>query len=490
MTRRSLRVLAPYLLMVVAPLAIGVLVLRTGTGFETSSAGSKPGGATDTFAKLLLALPVILLACHLLAAVFRRLGQPPVMGEIIAGVLLGPSLLGWAWPAGFHWLLPAELTPSINVLAQVGLVLFMFLVGHELNVGLLRHRAKAAVMVSHASIALPFLSGIVLALQMYGSLGEGVSSTGFALFFAVSMSITAFPVLARILHDRGMSGSELASLALTCAAVDDVTAWCLLAVVTAVATGTSVAATGLTVVLTIAFVAVMLLVVKPLMARLLTPREEGARGEGGEADGTRGPRGVPASAALSILLGGLLLSAFATEKIGIHPIFGAFLFGAITPRGLPQVKHATDQVRGLTVTFLLPLFFVYTGLRSSFGLLGTDASLWLWCSVITLVAITGKWVASTVAARVSGIGRRDAWSIGALMNCRGLTELVVLNVGLDLKIISPTVFTMLVIMTLVTTMITAPALSLIERFFRGTPPETPSPEPRVPADARLGSGVA
>ncbi|TCO44752.1 cation:proton antiporter [Actinocrispum wychmicini] len=441
--RRTVRLVVPYLGLVVVPVILGVLLLQTQNG---GAATTEHPAATDPFAKLLFAVPVIFVACRVVAWLFGRIGQPPVIGEIVAGILLGPSLLGWVWPAGYGWLFPAYLAPAINMLAQVGLVLFMFLVGHELNLALLRRRTRAAVMVSHASIALPFLAGILLALQMYKPLGGGVQPTAFALFIAVSMSITAFPVLARILTDRKMNGQPLASLALTCAAVDDVTAWCLLALVTAIATGTSVAATALTVLLSLVFFALMIFVVRPLLDRLLARRV------------------IPDGAVLPVLLAGLMLAALATNSIGIHPIFGAFLFGVITPRGVLKVERATDQMRGLTMTFLLPLFFVYTGLRTKFGLLGDDWGLWGWCALITAVAIVAKWAGSLGAARLSGVGWRESWGIGALMNCRGLTELVVLNIGLDLKIISPTVFAMLVIMTLVTTMLTAPALTVIERF--------------------------
>jgi Kef-type K+ transport system membrane component KefB len=287
------------------------------------------------------------------------------------------------------------------------------------------------------------VSGIVLALGLYPVFGGDVGFLSFGLFIAVSMSVTAFPVLARILTDRGIAKTTLGALALTCAAVDDVAAWCLLAVVIALSQGGTGSEVFLTIALTVVFVLVMVYVVQPVLARWL-------------------PR-VPETAVLAILLAGIMLSALATEEIGIHPIFGAFLFGVVAPRKDPVVSRAAGKLGSVTVTLLLPLFFAYTGLRTQFGLLG-EASLWAWCALITAVAVFGKWVGSTTAARLTGVGWRDSLSLGALMNCRGLTELVVLNVGLQLKVISPTVFAMLVIMTLVSTVATAPALALIARF--------------------------
>ncbi|GAB3152802.1 hypothetical protein GCM10027258_54430 [Amycolatopsis stemonae] len=438
-----------YLAMVVLPVVAAFFLLRTGGGDGHRPPGHT-GGAADPVAKLLFALPVIFLACRLLSAAARRLAQPTVIGEIFAGILLGPSFLGWVWPAAYHWIFPDFLASTINTFAQIGLVIFMFLVGYELDVELVRRRSKAAVLVSHVSVAIPFLSGVLLAFVLHPALGAGVDRLPFALFLAISMSITAFPVLARIITDRKMTKLPIAALALSCAAVDDITAWCLLALVVAIAGAGSLAATGLTVGLTIAFFAFMLFVVRPVLRRLFAPTEHGQKA-------------LPTTAVVSVLLAGLLLSALATNAIGIHPIFGAFLFGAVTPRGSLPIRQATEQMHSLTVTLLLPLFFVYTGLRTKFDLIGTDPALWLWCALIVVVAMLGKWGGSLVAARLSGIGKRDSWALGALMNCRGLTELAVLNIGLDLKVISPTMFAMLVVMTLVTTVATSPALSLIER---------------------------
>jgi Kef-type K+ transport system membrane component KefB len=458
---------AVYIGLVILPVAGALLLLLHGTGGGT--AGGAPSGASgshpavpDPVPKLLIALPVILLTCRLCGAVFRRLGQPEVIGEIVAGVVLGPSLLGAVWPAAQGWLFPPFLGSTLNVLAQVGLVLFMFLVGYELDLGVLRGRGAVAVTVSQVSIAVPFASGILLAIGMYGAFaGPGVSFTTFALFIAVSMSITAFPVLARLLADRGLDRTPLGVLALACAAVNDVVAWCLLAVVVAASTSGSPAGVVLTVALLLGFVVLLVFVLRPLLARWAAAESAGR------------PR-VAQGMLLPVLLSGVLLSALATQAIGVHAIFGAFLLGVVMPRNTERITRATVQIRGFTVTVLLPLFFVYTGLRTKFGLLGGDWRAWVWCLVVIVVAVLGKGVGSAVAARVAGIGWHDALSVGALMNCRGLTELVVLSVGLDLGVISAKVFALLVVMTLVSTIMTAPALSTIERVTH----RRTSPQPR------------
>jgi Kef-type K+ transport system membrane component KefB len=441
-----------YLGLVILPVAGALLMLHAKsapmTTVPTVPVGHQPAApaAPDPFPELLIALPVILLACQLCAALFRKMSQPQVIGEIFAGVLLGPSLLGLVWPAAYQWLFPPYLASVLNILAQAGLVLFMFLVGHELDVGLLRGRGAAVVTVSQVSIALPFAGGIILAIAMYPSLsGPGVAFSTFALFLAVSMSITAFPVLARLLTERGLDRTPLGSMSLTCAAMNDIAAWCLLAVVVATATSSSLVGVAITLVLLIAFVALVLLVVRPLLVRLVN------------AD-------LPQGVLMTVLVCAVLLSALATEKIGVHAIFGAFLLGVVTPRDSGKVVQATAPISGFTVTVLLPLFFVYTGLRTKFGLLLADPRLWGWCLLITVVAVLAKWAGSTIAARFAGIDWQESLSLGALMNCRGLTELVVLNIGLDLGVISPTVFAMLVVMTLVSTVMTAPALSLIGRM--------------------------
>jgi Kef-type K+ transport system membrane component KefB len=444
--------------LVVISAAIVVVLLRYGSqvvgSSQSAGGGVERSTPPDPYRKLLLGLPVILATCYAVGCVFKRLGQPRVIGEIIAGILLGPSFLGLVWPAANGWLFPPYLISSINVLAQIGLIFFMFLVGRDLNLVAIKSRGHTAAIVSPVGVVVPFLCGILLALLMYRQFApQGIGFPAFALFLAVSMSITAFPVLARILADRKLDGTPLGAIALTSAAVEDITAWCLLAVVVATAHQASFGGVVKTLVLTAGFAVLMVLVVRPVLARHVTP-------------GRRGRRRVPDAAVLPLLLCGIMLSALATESIGIHAIFGAFLFGVITPRASVKIEQAAARMRDMTVTLLLPLFFVFTGLRTRFTLLGSDAQLWLWCLLIIVIAIAGKWGGATTAARMTGLGWRESLSLGALLNCRGLTELIVLNVGLDLGVITPTVFAMLVVMALVSTVLTSPALSVIGRFAR------------------------
>jgi Kef-type K+ transport system membrane component KefB len=397
--------------------------------------------------KLLIAAAVIIVVARLVGAAFRRINQPQVVGEIVAGIMLGPSLLGAAWPQATDWLFSAEVLPFIDVMAQVGLIFFMFLVGLELDLRLIRGRGQAAGLVSHLSIVIPFLLGVGLALALFTNLGsEEGEFTPFALFLGASMSITAFPVLARILTEKGLYKTRLGAVTLTCAAVDDVTAWCLLAVVVAVARADGVGGALVTIGLSVLFVALMILVVRPLLARLARYHEE---------------QGQIGAAVLAALFVGILLSALATDRIGIHAIFGAFLFGAIMPQRSEFIRELVGKLEDFTVVFLLPLFFAFTGLRTKVGLIGTDPQLWLFCGLILLVAVVGKWGGSSLAARAVGLEWRESMALGVLMNTRGLTELIILNIGLDLGVIPPTMFAMLVIMALVTTFMTTPILSLI-----------------------------
>jgi Kef-type K+ transport system membrane component KefB len=441
--------------LVVVSAVLIVVVLGSGAGqTHPASAANAAASSAGPYPRLLITLPVILAACYLAGAVSRWLRQPAVIGEIIAGVLLGPSLLGLGWPAAFHWLFPRDVVSTINVLAQIGLIFFMYMIGAELNRDVAIKRGMTATAVIQANIAIPMLCGVLLALAMYHSFGGSVSFLTFALFIAITMSVTAFPVLARILTDRRMQDTPLGTLALACAAVGDVVAWCLLAMVTAIAHGGTATRMLLTVAEAVAFVALMLLFVRPLLSRWI-------------------PR-LPATAVLPVILAGVMLFALVTNQIGIHPIFGAFMFGVIAPRSAPEVNRAGSKLKSITVTLLLPLFFVYTGLDTKFGLLGANGRLWSWCVMIVTVAILSKWGSATAAARLAGVNWRESFSLGALMNCRGLTELVVLSVGLQLHVISSTVFTMLVIMTLVSTVATAPGLTLVARFRRGHSDEDPT----------------
>lgn len=400
-----------------------------------------------TLPHVLLALIVVIIAARVLGALFRRLAQPPVIGEVVAGILLGPSLLGRVAPSVSSYVLPPSVAPHLQVIAQLGVILFMFLVGLELDTSLLRKRTRATIAISHASIVLPMALGGVAAFFIHDSLAPaGVPLRVFALFLGVSMSVTAFPVLARILTDRGISKTELGTLAISCAAVDDVTAWCLLAAVVGLARhdfGEVLVTLGLSAL----YVAVMLAVVRPLLARVVRRQEL---------------LGRITPDAIAMIFIGLLASALATEYAGIHALFGAFLLGAVIPHQSLLAKSLHEKLGDLVVMLLLPAFFAYTGMRTQIGLL-SDARSWLVCAALIGVACAGKFGGGALAARFTGLSWRDAASIGVLMNTRGLMELVVLNIGLDLGVISPTLFAMLVVMAVVTTLATTPLLELLKR---------------------------
>jgi Kef-type K+ transport system membrane component KefB len=441
--------------MVVGGIALFLLVRGYGLGLSApapvpaAAAARHPHAIVampwpDAVFHLLLALAAVIVTGRLLGRLLRSMGQPSVMGEILAGICLGPSALGRLLPSVAAFILPGPIAPVLNGVAQLGIVLYMFLVGLELNADLMRRRAHATVAISHASIVAPFLLGALLALPLYTRFStRDVSFTTFALFMGVALAITAFPVLARILADHGISRTDLGVVALTCAAVDDVTAWCLLALAVGVAQAT-VQDAVLVIVLTVGFVAAVFLVIRPLTIRLIRPVDDR-------------PRTWQAPA---MLLVGLLVSALTAEWIGVHAVFGAFLFGAIVPHDSQHARALTGRFKGVVTLVLLPAFFAFTGMRTEIGLV-SDASEWLLCGLIILVATAGKLGGTLVAARLTGMGWRDATRLGILMNTRGLMELIVLNIGLDLGVISPTLFTMMVLMALVTTIATTPVLRLL-----------------------------
>jgi Kef-type K+ transport system membrane component KefB len=443
---------AAYLVMIAGGIAIFLLVRSYG---ETLTApppaapavAGGPGGAgaaQNPLPAVLLALAAVIVVGRLIGSLLRSAGQPPVIGEVLGGIVLGPSLLGRVAPGIAASILPPEVAPYLSVIAQLGVILYMFLVGLELDVHLLRDRARAAVATSHASIVAPFVLGSVLALLLYPRLSASdVSFTSFALFMGVAMSITAFPVLARILTDRQMHRTELGAVALTCAAVDDVTAWCLLALVVGVAQA-RIAGALTVLLLTAVFIAAMILAVRPAVARLLS----------------RSGDGPPTVHVLASTLACLLLAALATERIGIHAVFGAFLFGAVIPHNSNLAHVLADRLHDLVTVLLLPAFFAFTGMRTQIGLVAGRAE-WMMIGLIILVATAGKFGGSLVAARLTGMGWRHAASLGILMNTRGLMELIVLNIGLDLAVISPKLFTMMVLMAVVTTVATTPVLQLL-----------------------------
>ena len=398
---------------------------------------------------LLIQIVTIVLSSKLLASLVSKIGQPLVIGEIIAGILLGPSVLGHFWPQMSQFIFQANSLPNLNFLSQLGLILFMFIIGLELDIHLLKHKAHTAIVVSHASIIIPFAMGVSLAYFLYRTFAPpSISFLAFGLFMGIAMSITAFPVLARILHERGLTKTPLGSLAITCAAVGDITAWCILAAVIAIVQAGSVVSAVYTALLSLLYVFVMLKLVRPVFQRLGTKYA---------SEESLNKTFVVLSFAV------LFLSALATEIIGIHALFGAFLAGVCMPAQVSFRKLFASRIEDVSLVILLPLFFAFTGLKTQVGLLN-DRTTWLVCGLLILVALAGKFGGSLLAAKFTGQSWSDSFAIGALMNTRGLMELIVLNIGFDLGVLSPTVFTMMVLMALVTTLMTCPALSWIERI--------------------------
>ncbi|WP_284741828.1 cation:proton antiporter domain-containing protein [Amycolatopsis sp. RTGN1] len=438
------RTVVIYLSLVVLPAAAATALLIAvggGKGRAMSIAAT-----VHPYARLFLAIALIVVVCKAVGTLVAKVGQPAVVGEIAAGILLGPTLLSSVSPAARQWLIPDPTLAQLQVLAQIGVVLFVFLAGLELDVARLRGRGRLALVVSHVSIAAPFLLGVLLAIAAFARFSPpGLGFLPFALFLGVALSITALPVLARILLDLGMYHQQIGALVMTCALVDDVTAWILLALVVAVATASSVLGVLVTIVLTAAFAGV-LWALRPTLGRLLG------------ADGAPGERG-----ALHLVLVGVLVAATCTEWIGVHAIFGAFLFGLALPGESVVAKRVTSMIGGVTKTLLLPLFFAISGLSTDLRLLGIDGSLWGWCVLVVAVAVLGKFGGAVLSARAMGAPARTAGQIGALMNCRGLTELVVLDVGRQLGILSPALFAILVLMTLVTTAMAVPLVKLFRR---------------------------
>jgi Kef-type K+ transport system membrane component KefB len=398
---------------------------------------------------LLLQIIIIFLSARLFGFFAKKIGQQSVIGEIIAGIVLGPSLMGWLFPDFSLAVFPKESLKGLQFLSQIGLTFFMFIIGMEFDTAKLKNKAHDAVVISHSSIVFPYFLGMVLAYFIYRDYAPAnVGFLTFALFMGISMSITAFPVLARILHERKLMKTPLGVLAITCAAADDVTAWCILAAVVAIANATSLYATLITIGLTVGFVAFMLLILKPRLNQL---SQKYVR------DGKLGKTMV----AIFILV--LLVSSYVAEIIGIHALFGAFLAGVIMPNNFSVKEALAEKVEDVSVLLLLPIFFAITGLRTQIGLLN-QGHLWLLCGVVIAVAVLGKFGGSSVAARMVGHSWKDALSIGALMNTRGLMELVVLNIGYDLGILSPEIFAIMVLMALATTFMTSPCLDLINHL--------------------------
>lgn len=422
---------------------------------------------------LVLQIAVILAVCRLVGTLFQKIHQPRVVGEMFAGIMLGPSLLGWIAPQVSAYLFPPSSLGFLNALSQVGVVIFMFLVGLGINPNELKEEGHAAVLTSHVSITAPFVLASFLSIYLYPKLSDdSVAFTSFALFMGAAMSITAFPVLARILTERDMLQSRLGTVAIACAAVDDVTGWCILAyIVLLIRSAHTATPVWLTVGGLVAFALIMIYVVRRLLRRFETIYRE---------------RGSVSENVMALMLLLVLTSALCTEWLGLHLLFGAFLMGAIMPKEPKFVRYVLDRFETITVTLLLPLFFAFTGLRTNIGLV-KGQEMWIYCALIILVATTGKLGGSMIASWIAGMPIREAAGLGTLMNTRGLMELVILNIGLDIKVISPALFSMMVIMALFTTFMTSPVLELIcpEKLIRATssvPKQVPMPQLDLKAD--------
>ncbi len=398
---------------------------------------------------LLLQIITIIFAARTFGFLFNKIGQPTVIGEIIAGVFLGPSMLGTWLPEYSAFLFPKQSLGNLQLLSQVGLVLFMFVIGMELDLKVLKSKAHDAVIISHASIIVPYALGVGLAYGIYREFApENINFLSFSLFMGIAMSITAFPVLARILQERNLTKTRLGAIAITCAAADDITAWCILAAVIAIVKAGSFMSSLFTITLALVYVFTMLKLVQPFLKRL------------GEVYSSRESISLGIVGAIFAIL---LISAFVAEVIGIHALFGAFLAGVIMPSSINFRKILIEKVESISLGLLLPLFFVFTGLRTQIGLLN-NGHLWAVCAMVIVLAVLGKFGGSMLAARFVGQSWKDSVAIGALMNTRGLMELVVLNIGYDLGILKPEIFAMMVLMALVTTFMTGPVLDLINRF--------------------------
>jgi Kef-type K+ transport system membrane component KefB len=405
---------------------------------------------------LLAQIVTIIFVARFFGWVCKKIGQPSVIGEIIAGIVLGPSLIGLYFPEFSNALFPAQSLGNLQFLSQIGLIFFMFVIGMELDLKVLKNKAHEAVVISHASIVIPFALGMGLAYFIYQSFApEGVQFLSFGLFLGIAMSITAFPVLARIVQERGLHKTRLGTIVITCAAADDITAWCLLAAVIAIVKAGSFVSALYIIALAAMYVVLMIIVVRPFLKRV------------GDLHSTRENLSKPIVAIFFLVL---IISSYATEVIGIHALFGAFMAGAIMPENTRFRSVFIEKVEDVSLVLLLPLFFVFTGLRTEIGLLN-EPHLWKTTGLIILVAVIGKFVGSALAAKFVGQNWKDSLTIGALMNTRGLMELVVLNIGYDLGVLTPEIFAMMVIMALVTTFMTGPSLDIINWIFKSKSPE-------------------
>src|SRR5215475_2649646 len=435
------------------------LTLVSGRNLETRqitqhipSKGANQGSIADTFSEnfrgplgtLLTQIVLIVLVSRMVGNVAQKIGQPQVVGEMVAGILLGPSFLGQISPSAMRLLFPPASMDTLRMFSQVGVILFMFLVGTDVDSQHLSRKAHTAVLVSHASIIIPFFLGTSLSLLIYPSMAsQAVPFTAFGLFIGVAMSITAFPVLACIVEERGLTNSALGVISLGCAAVDDVTAWCILAAVLAIVKANGFGSSILTMLLVLVYASAMIFLLKPFLRRLV-PIDQTTR--------------QPYNAWAALILAFALASSLVTEIIGVHALFGAFLAGVTIPPGSLR-SFCRERFESIASGLLLPLFFVFTGLRTEINLLNSAAA-WAIAGAVILAAVTGKLGGSMLVARWSGMKWRDSFALGALMNTRGLMELIVLNIGYDLGILSSQIFAILVLMAITTTLMTVLLLVL------------------------------
>jgi Kef-type K+ transport system membrane component KefB/nucleotide-binding universal stress UspA family protein len=435
------------------------------------------GNHLNLIIAVLIEVAIVIVLSRAIGLLFQRIQQPLVIGEIVAGIALGPSLLGSISPGLMNAIFPPETLPILNVLSQIGLIFFMFLIGLELNPKYLQGQLKSAILISNAGIILPFILGGLVAIPLYPLLPEPlVGFLPFLLFLGAAMSITAFPVLARIVIENNLQGTRLGTLALTCAAVDDITAWCLLAVAIAATRSNSLWDAVPTILEAIAYSAFMLVIARRWLRKLAHHYDRVGR---------------VSQLLLASIYVLVIISSLITEAIGIHLIFGAFLVGAIMPKNEEFTREIAIKTEDFVLIFLLPIFFAYSGLRTQIGLLDSIA-LWSLCGLVLAAAVAGKFIGATGAARFCHIPLRESIALGWLMNARGLTELIVLNIGLSLKVISPAIFAMLTIMALVTTFMTSPLLrwTISDRRSRHLKPSSTSDRPKVTAGYRILMPVA
>jgi len=400
---------------------------------------------------LLLQVIIILFTSRIFGIIFKILGQQTVIGEIVAGIFLGPSILGWLFPEIFAFVFPHNSFLSLQFLSQIGLAFFMFVIGMDLDLSKIKSKTHDAVIISHVSILFPFFLGTCVSYFIYKELApEGIDFVSFALFIGIAMSITAFPVLARIIKERNLTKTPLGVLAITCAAADDVTAWCMLAAVIAIVKAGSLTSSLFTIGLAIAYIVFMLYFIKPWLQKLSEKRIKDEKIN---------------KTIIGISFFILLLSAYFTEIIGIHALFGSFIAGVVMPNNIRFKEILTEKIEDVSTILLLPIFFAFTGLRTQIGLLN-EGPLWVFCVLIISVAIIGKLMGSAMTARIIGRTWEDSLSLGVLMNTRGLMELVVLNIGYDLGILGPEIFAIMVLMALFTTFMTGPLLDLINFSFK------------------------